>query len=89
MTAAVVIAGVQLVGWPTEAPRPIAEINTGAIEALSSRLNDLEGRESKPAAPDPAQAARLDALENRWLRCAPISRAPVRVRTSFQANSMP
>jgi hypothetical protein len=63
VTAAVVIAGVQLVGWPTEAPRPIAEINTGAIEALSSRLNDLEGRDSKPAAPDPAQAARLDALE--------------------------
>jgi hypothetical protein len=63
VTAAVVIAGAQLVGWPAETPRPIAEINTGAIEALSSRLSELEGRSSKPAAADPAQAARLDTLE--------------------------
>ena len=50
-------------GWPSEPPRPIAEINTGAIDALSSRVSELEGRSSKPAAPDAALSSRLDALE--------------------------
>ena len=63
VTAAVVIAGAHLAGWPAETPRPIAEINTGAIEALSSRVNELEGRTAKPAAPDPALSSRFDALE--------------------------
>ena len=63
LTAALVLAIVWAVGWPGETVRPIAEINTGAIEALSSRVSDLEGRLSKPAAPNPAQASRFDALE--------------------------
>lgn len=62
-TAAVVLAGARLADWPAETTRPIAEINSGAIEALSSRVSDLEGRASKPVAADPAQAARFDALE--------------------------
>ena len=61
--AALVIAIAWVVGWPGEKVRPIAEINTGAIEALSSRMADLETHAVKPAVADPAQAARLDALE--------------------------
>jgi hypothetical protein len=63
VTAAVVITGARMAGWPAETVRPVAEINTGAIEALSSRISDLEGRASKPVAPDPALASRFDALE--------------------------
>jgi hypothetical protein len=61
--AALVIAIAWVVGWPGGKVRPIAEINAGAIEALSSRMADLETRAVKPAAADSAQAARLDALE--------------------------
>ena len=60
IAAVLVMAVVWAAGWPSEPTRPIAEINTGAIDALSSRVSELEGRSSKPAAPDPA---RLDALE--------------------------
>jgi hypothetical protein len=35
VTAAAVIVGARMAGWPAETARPIAEINTGAIEALS------------------------------------------------------
>ena len=63
IAAVLVMAVVWAAGWPTEAPRPIAEINTGAIDALSSRVSELEGRSSKPAAPDPALSSRLDGLE--------------------------
>ena len=63
IAALLVMVVVWAAGWPTEAPRPIAEINTGAIDALSSRVSELEGRSSKPAAPDPALSSRLDALE--------------------------
>lgn len=63
VTAALVIAVAWAVGRPAETAQPVAEINAGAIEALSSRLAELEGRASKPTAPDPALASRLDALE--------------------------
>ena len=63
VTAAVVIVGARMAGWPAETTRPVAEINTGAIEALSSRLSDLEGRTSKPVAPDATVSSRFDALE--------------------------
>jgi hypothetical protein len=58
-----VIAGARMAGWPGETARPIAEINTGAIEALSSRIGELEGRVSKSVAPDPTVSSRFDALE--------------------------
>jgi hypothetical protein len=70
VTAAVVIAGVQLVGWPTEAPRP----------------KDGNRRLPRRTRRRPHGSMRW---RSRWLRCAPTSQAPVRVRTSFQANSMP
>lgn len=70
-TAALVLAGGWALGWPAQTARPptqtesLVEKNAGAIEMLSSRLAELEGRVSKPVAPasDPALASRFDALE--------------------------
>jgi hypothetical protein len=67
VAAALVIAAAWAIGWPGESAQPIAkaEINAGAIAQLSSRLIELEGRATKPSLPatDPAQSAKLDALE--------------------------
>src|ERR1700722_15824200 len=63
VTAVLVIAVAWAVGWPAETPRPVAETNTSAIEAFSSRLTEVEGRVSKPAVPDAALSSRLEALE--------------------------
>src|ERR1700733_1910341 len=63
VTAVLVIAVAWAVGWPAETPRPVAETNTSDIETLSSRLTEVEGRVSKPAAPDAALSSRLEALE--------------------------
>ena len=63
VTAVLVIAVAWAVGWPAETARPVVATDAGAIETLSSRLTELEGRVSKPAAPDPALSSRFDALE--------------------------
>jgi hypothetical protein len=63
VAAALVLAVAWGLGWPGETPRPIAESNTSAVAALSSRVTELEGRIAKPAAPDPALASRFDTLE--------------------------
>ena len=67
VTAALVIALAWALGWPGNGDQPTAkaEINAGAIETLSSRVSELEGSAAKPATPasDPAQSAKLDALE--------------------------
>jgi hypothetical protein len=67
VTAALVIAVAWMVGWPGETAPPVApsQINASAIDTLASRVADIEARPIKPsaAAPDPAQALRLDALE--------------------------
>src|ERR1700722_4539564 len=63
VTAVLVIAVAWAVGWPAETTRPVAETNTSAVEGLSSRLAEVEGRVSKPAAPDAALSSRLEALE--------------------------
>src|ERR1700722_7930322 len=65
VTAALVLAPAWAIGEPGGNAQPIAkaESNTGAIEALSSRVGELEGGVTKPATPasDSAQAARFDA----------------------------
>ena len=61
ITAVLVMAVAWAVGWPGETVRPMAESNAGAIETLSSRITELEGRLSKPA--DPAPSSRFEALE--------------------------
>ena len=63
VTAALVLAIVWAVGWPAQPARPIAEINTGAIAALTSRVGDIEAQISKPATPEAKVAMRLDALD--------------------------
>lgn len=62
--AALVIAVAWLMGWPGEAPPP-PPVNTAAIDDLAARIAGIESRINKPAAatPDPAAAARADALE--------------------------
>jgi hypothetical protein len=67
VTALVVIAVAWYLGWPGEAAVPPAAppANTTAIDALSSRVAEIEARSAKPpvTAPDPATVARIDALE--------------------------
>jgi hypothetical protein len=63
VTAVLVIAVAWAVGWPAETARPVVATDAGAIETLSSRLTELEGRVSNPAVPDPALSSRFDALE--------------------------
>lgn len=63
IAAVLVLAVAWAVGWPGETARPIVQSNTGAVETLSSRITELEGLISKPAAPDPALASRFDALD--------------------------
>src|SRR5205814_10567111 len=57
-----------LLGWPGDiAPSksPAAPaVNAAAIDDLTTRIASLESKTSKPASvPDPAAAARIDALE--------------------------
>ncbi len=67
VTAALVIAVAWMIGWPGETAPPVVspQGNAAAIDTLASRVADIEARSIKPsaAAPDPAQALRLDALE--------------------------
>ena len=63
--AALVLAVAWLMGWPGEAPAPAPPANSTAIDDLAARIAAVESKTSKPAAPapDPAAAARVDALE--------------------------
>ncbi len=64
--AALVIAAAWLMGWPgQEAPPPAPAVNSTAIDDLAARIAIVESRAGKPTvpAPDPAAAARVDALE--------------------------
>ena len=67
VTAALVVAVAWVVGWPGETAAPVAtpQANAAAIDTLTSRLDDIEARsvKSAAAAPDPAVAARVEALE--------------------------
>jgi hypothetical protein len=67
--AALVIGVAWLLGWPGEVAQPAAPaaptVNSAAIDGLAARIASIESKTNKPAvaAPDPAAAARLDALE--------------------------
>ncbi|QWG23626.1 hypothetical protein KMZ93_01345 [Bradyrhizobium sediminis] len=67
--AALVIAVAWLAGWP-QVPSPVAPqvnsvVNSAAVDDLAARIAGIESGISKPAAaaPDPAVAARAEALE--------------------------
>jgi hypothetical protein len=66
-TAALVIATAWYMGWPGDTASQVAAppANTAAIDTLTSRVADIESRSARPvtAVPDPAAAARVEALE--------------------------
>jgi hypothetical protein len=66
VAAALVIGVGWMLGWPAVPATPAAtEINAAVIGDLGARVAAVESRISKPAtpAPDPASAARIEALE--------------------------
>jgi hypothetical protein len=67
IAASLVIAVGWMLGWPAIQPAPPAapQVNAAAIDGLAARLASVESKAGKPATapPDPAAAARLDALE--------------------------
>lgn len=66
VAAALVIAVGWALGWPTvQTPAPVPQLNTRAIDDLTTRVVGLETKVSKPAAPaaDPAAASRMEAIE--------------------------
>jgi hypothetical protein len=68
VTAALVIAAAWYLGWPGEPAPPPApsapQVNTEAIDGLAARIASVESKTSAPvAAPDPAAAAHIEALE--------------------------
>ena len=53
-----------MLGWPQVLPPPaVAPVNTAAVDDLGKRVAGLEAKAGKPAAPDAALSARLDALQ--------------------------
>jgi hypothetical protein len=65
--AALVIGGVWLAGWPAAAPtEPAAPaVSAATVDDLAARVASVESKTAKStaAAPDPAIAARIEALE--------------------------
>ncbi|MBH5372307.1 COG4223 family protein [Bradyrhizobium glycinis] len=63
VAAAVVIAVGWMLGWPAvQAPPAAPQVASATVDALSGRVAAVEARAARPAA-DPAQVARIDALE--------------------------
>ncbi|MDA9547188.1 hypothetical protein ACM43_22655 [Bradyrhizobium sp. CCBAU 45321] len=61
--AAVVIAVGWMLGWPAvQAPPAAPQVTSATVDVLSGRVAAVEARAARPAA-DPAQVARIDALE--------------------------
>jgi hypothetical protein len=62
VAASLVICVAWILGWPAPAAAPV---NSAGIDDLAARVASIESKTSKPAtaAPDPAAAAHLDALE--------------------------
>jgi hypothetical protein len=64
VAAALVIGVGWMLGWPAVPVTPAATPVTAAmIDDLGGRIAGVESKMNKPAAPNPASAARLDALE--------------------------
>jgi len=66
VAAALVIGVGWMLGWPAVPATPAAtEINAAVISDLGARVAAVESKTNKPAtsAPDPASAARIEALE--------------------------
>jgi hypothetical protein len=69
VAAALVIGAAWLAGWPgaplPPPPEPVSQADVAALDALTSRIAAVEARTAKfpSSAPDPAVAARIEALE--------------------------
>jgi hypothetical protein len=66
VAAALVIGAAWYSGWPgaTVPPSAAPQTDTAAIDALTSRVADIEAKAARPAStPDPALATRLEALD--------------------------
>jgi hypothetical protein len=64
VAASLVIAVAWVLGWPAVPDTPAApQVSAAVVDGLTARIAGLESKISKPAATDPAAAARLDALE--------------------------
>src|ERR1700682_4941776 len=67
VSASLVICVGWILGWPAVLPTTSAghPFNAAVIDDLAARVASIESKTSKPAtpAPDPAAAARMDALE--------------------------
>jgi len=64
VAASLVILVGWMLGWPQVLPPPaVAPANTAAVDDLGKRVAGLEAKAGKPAAPDAALSARLDALQ--------------------------
>jgi hypothetical protein len=64
VAASLVIAVAWVLGWPAVPVSPAAsQANAAVVDDLTARIASLESKANKPAAPDSAAAARLDALE--------------------------
>lgn len=63
VAASLVICVAWILGWPAPAPPAAPLANTAVVDDLAARLASIESKAGKPTAPDPAAAARLDALE--------------------------
>jgi hypothetical protein len=66
VAAALVIGVAWMLGWPVVvAPSAVPKVDTAAIDGLVARIASVESKTGTPpaAAPDPAAAARIEALE--------------------------
>jgi hypothetical protein len=64
VAASLVIGVGWMLGWPPVQPAtPAAQVNAATIDGLTARIASVESSTSKPAASDPAAAARVEALE--------------------------
>ncbi|EJN06987.1 hypothetical protein PMI42_08105 [Bradyrhizobium sp. YR681] len=63
VAAAAVIGVGWMLGWPSvQAPPAAPQVTSATVDALSGRVAAVEAKAGRPA-PDPAMAARIDALE--------------------------
>src|SRR3982074_2607540 len=63
VAASLVIGVAWMLGWPAVPATPAApQVNAAAVDDLAARVAGVESKTSKPAAPDPALAGRIEAL---------------------------
>jgi hypothetical protein len=64
VAASLVICVAWMLGWPAVPATPAApQVSAAAVDDLAARVASVESKTSKPAAPDPAMAGRIEALE--------------------------